>query len=78
MQTITHYDRSPFLLVYENQPDGNRLSVNELYDFLHHSFSSICISGFSINIIAFGDKKGITLTLDKSSYAPLTIFMEIS
>ena len=34
--------------------------------------SSICISGFSSNIIAFGDKKGITLTLDKSSYAPLT------
>ena len=33
---------------------------------------SICISGFSGNIIAFGDKKGITLTLDKSSYAPLT------
>jgi hypothetical protein len=26
----------------------------------------------SSNIIAFGDKKGITLTLDKSSYAPLT------
>ena len=23
-------------------------------------------------MIAFGDKKGITLTLDKSSYAPLT------
>lgn len=34
--------------------------------------SSICISGFSINMIAFGDKKAITLTLDKSSYAPLT------
>ena len=34
--------------------------------------SSICISGFSNNMIAFGDKKGITLTLDKSSYAPLT------
>ena len=34
--------------------------------------SSICISGFSSNMIAFGDKKGITLTLDKSSYAPLT------
>jgi hypothetical protein len=34
--------------------------------------SSICISGFSSNMIAFGDKKAITLTLDKSSYAPLT------
>jgi hypothetical protein len=34
--------------------------------------SSICISVISSNIIAFGDKKGITLTLDKSSYAPLT------
>jgi hypothetical protein len=34
--------------------------------------SSMCISGFSSNIIAFGDKKAITLTLDKSSYAPLT------
>ena len=34
--------------------------------------SSICISGFSSNMIAFGDKKGISLTLDKSSYAPLT------
>ena len=34
--------------------------------------SSICISGFSSNIIAFGAKKGITLTLDKSNYAPLT------
>jgi hypothetical protein len=33
---------------------------------------SICISVISSNIIAFGDKKGITLTLDKSSYAPLT------
>ena len=34
--------------------------------------SSMCIYGFSSNMIAFGDKKGITLTLDKSSYAPLT------
>jgi hypothetical protein len=34
--------------------------------------SSIYIAGFSCNIIAFADKKGITLTLDKSSYAPLT------
>jgi hypothetical protein len=34
--------------------------------------SSICISGFPSNIIAFGDKKGIILTLDKSSYASLT------
>jgi hypothetical protein len=34
--------------------------------------SSICIAGFSSNIIAFGDKKAITLTLDNSSYAPLT------
>ena len=34
--------------------------------------SSICKSGFSSNIIAFRDKKGIILTLDKSSYAPLT------
>ena len=34
--------------------------------------SSICIFGFSSNMIAFGDKKAITLTLDKSSYAPLT------
>ena len=33
---------------------------------------SMCIFGFSCNLIAFGDKKGITLTLDKSSYAPLT------
>jgi hypothetical protein len=33
--------------------------------------SSICISGFS-SIVAFADKKGIALTLDKSSYAPLT------
>ena len=32
----------------------------------------MCIFGFSSNLIAFGDKKGITLTLDKSSYAPLT------
>jgi hypothetical protein len=28
--------------------------------------------GFSSNMIVFGAKKGITLTLDKSSYAPLT------
>jgi hypothetical protein len=33
--------------------------------------SSICISGFS-SIVVFADKKGIALTLDKSSYAPLT------
>ncbi len=34
--------------------------------------SSICVSCLSNNIIAFGDKKKITLTLDKSSFAPLT------
>ena len=34
--------------------------------------SSMCIYGFSSNTIAFGDKKGITLTLDKASDAPLT------
>jgi hypothetical protein len=32
----------------------------------------MCIYGFSNNMIAYGVKKGITLTLDKSSYAPLT------
>jgi hypothetical protein len=30
------------------------------------------MSGLSSNTIAFGDKKGIALTLDKSSYTPLT------
>jgi hypothetical protein len=34
--------------------------------------SSICITCFSSNIIAFGDGKGIALTLDKSSFAPLS------
>jgi hypothetical protein len=34
--------------------------------------SAVCISCFLSNIIAFGDKKGITLTLDKSSFAPLS------
>src|SRR6476619_2454672 len=34
--------------------------------------SSMCIYGFSSNMIAIGAKKGITLTMDKSSYAPLT------
>jgi hypothetical protein len=34
--------------------------------------SSMCMYGFSSNMIVFGAKKGITLTLDKSSYAPLT------
>lgn len=33
---------------------------------------SICVTCFSSNIIAFGDEKGITLTLDKSSFAPLS------
>ena len=32
----------------------------------------MCIYGFSSNTIALGDKKGITITLDKASYAPLT------
>ena len=47
-------------------------STNSFLIFFIILFSYICISGFSSNIIAFGDKKGITLTLDKSSYAPLT------
>jgi len=34
--------------------------------------SSVCASCFLSNIIAFGDKKDITLTLDKSSFAPLS------
>jgi hypothetical protein len=34
--------------------------------------SSVCVSCFLGNIIAFGDKKDITLTLDKSSFAPLS------
>ena len=34
--------------------------------------SSVCVSCFLSNIIAFGDKKDITLTLDKSSFAPLS------
>ena len=36
------------------------------------STNSVCISGYSSNIIAIEDKKRFTLTLDKSSYAPLT------
>jgi hypothetical protein len=47
-------------------------STNSFVIFFIILSLSICISGFSSNIIAFGDKKGITLTLDKSSYAPLT------
>ena len=47
-------------------------STNSFVIFFIILSSSICISGFSSNIIAFGDKKGITLTLDNSSYAPLT------
>jgi hypothetical protein len=47
-------------------------STNSFVIFFIILSSSICISGFSSNINAFGDKKGITLTLDKSSYAPLT------
>ncbi|MGA7976278.1 MAG: hypothetical protein WB975_03505 [Nitrososphaeraceae archaeon] len=38
----------------------------------YRSTNSVCTSGFSSNIIALGDKKRITLTLDKSSYASLT------
>ena len=34
--------------------------------------SAVCVSCFLGSIIAFGDKKGITLTLDKSSFAPLS------
>lgn len=34
--------------------------------------SSICIFCLSNYILAIGDKKGITLTLDKLSFAPLT------
>jgi len=48
------------------------LSTNSFVFLIIILSSSICISGFSSNILAFGDKKGITLTLDKSSYAPLT------
>jgi hypothetical protein len=33
---------------------------------------SVCVTCFLGNIIAFGDKKGITLTLEKSSFAPLS------
>ena len=32
----------------------------------------VCVSCFLSSITAFGDKKGITLTLDKSSFAPLS------
>jgi hypothetical protein len=46
-------------------------STNSFVIFFIILSSSICISGF-LNTIAFGDKKAITLTLDKSSYAPLT------
>ena len=62
MQTMTHYDRSPFRLVYENH----------LMVIPYRSTNSVCTSGFSSNIIALEDKKRITLTLDKSSYATLT------
>ena len=34
--------------------------------------SAVCVSCFFTNTIAFGDKKGITLTLDNSSFAPLS------
>ena len=34
--------------------------------------SSVCVSYFLSNIIAFGDIKDITITLDKSSFAPLS------
>ena len=47
-------------------------STNSFVIFFIILSSSICISVISSNIIAFGDKKGITLTLDRSSYAPLT------
>src|SRR6476659_6252212 len=48
------------------------LSTNSFVILFIILSSSICISGFSNNMVAFGDKKAITLTLDKSSYAPLT------
>src|SRR6476620_8023311 len=47
-------------------------SKNSFVFFIIILSSSICMSSLSSNIVAFGDKKGITLTLDKSSYAPLT------
>jgi hypothetical protein len=47
-------------------------STNSFVIFSIILSSSICISGFSSNIIAFGDKKGITLSLEKSSFAPLS------
>jgi hypothetical protein len=47
-------------------------STNSSVIFFIILSSSICISVISSNIIAFGDRKEITLTLDKSSYAPLT------
>ena len=34
--------------------------------------ASLFVAFFSGNIIAFGDEKGITLTLEKSSFAPLS------
>ena len=46
-------------------------STNSFVIFFIILFSSICVSGF-LSTIAFGDKKAITLTLDKSIYAPLT------
>ena len=46
-------------------------STNSFVIFFIILFSSICVSGF-LSMIAFGDKKAITLTLDKSIYAPLT------
>ena len=48
-------------------------SVNEFVcDSVHHSLFVYVHIWFLKQQIAFGDKKGITLTLDKSSYAPLT------
>ena len=47
-------------------------STNSFVILLIILSSSIFISVISGNIIVFGDKKGFTLTLDKSSYAPLT------
>lgn len=47
-------------------------STNSFVIFFIILSSSVCISGFSNNMLALGVKKGITLTLDKSSYAPLT------
>jgi hypothetical protein len=54
------------LMVIHTQPASSFLILFVILS------SSMCIPGFSSNMIAFGDKKAITLTLDKSSYAPLT------